>query len=150
MAEPLKWESAGVAATVLLEPSRLLPDYRNAQKERRRLRGRVSGPCASDVGAVSELRVCADLLARGFAVFRAVSPGAPCDLIVLVDGRSIRVEVKSAVWRPSKTRVGGSFQFDRYLNKGAFDVLALVSATHGVTYQPDLFTDTQPQLAEVR
>lgn len=46
-------------------------------------------------GAVSELLVCADLLRRGFEVFRAVCPACSCDLAVLKDGILQRVEVKT-------------------------------------------------------
>lgn len=48
------------------------------------------------VGAVAELVAAADLLRRGFPVYRAVSPAAPCDLIVLVaPERPLRVEVRT-------------------------------------------------------
>jgi PD-(D/E)XK endonuclease len=52
--------------------------------------------CTGTVGAVNELRVCIDLLARGFEVFRSVSPASSCDLAVLKDGRLLRVEVRTA------------------------------------------------------
>lgn len=51
----------------------------------------ASGP----VGAANELRVCADLLLKGYEVFRSVSHTCSCDLIVLKDGRTQRVEVKT-------------------------------------------------------
>src|SRR5229473_1308913 len=40
---------------------------------------------ASKVGAISELVVTADLLAKGFDVFRALSPAASCDLAIVRD-----------------------------------------------------------------
>jgi len=53
---------------------------------------------ASSKGALSELLVCADLTMRGYEVFRAVSPCASTDLIVLgCDGKAIRVEVKTGL-----------------------------------------------------
>lgn len=47
------------------------------------------------VGALHELIVCADLLQKGFAVFRAVSPSAPCDLAVLRGSQLLRIEVRT-------------------------------------------------------
>jgi hypothetical protein len=48
-------------------------------------------------GAMSELRVCVDLMARGFHVYRAMSPSCPSDLVVWKErGRAIRIEVKTA------------------------------------------------------
>lgn len=47
------------------------------------------------VGALSELIVSADLLKKGYAVFRALSPSCFCDLIAVKDNLSYRVEVKT-------------------------------------------------------
>ena len=47
------------------------------------------------VGALSELRAAADLLSKGYEVFRAMSPSTSCDLVILKDGKLTRVEVKS-------------------------------------------------------
>lgn len=46
-------------------------------------------------GAISELRVAVDLLARGYNVFRALSPASPCDLAILKDNKLLRVEVRT-------------------------------------------------------
>lgn len=46
-----------------------------------------------DVGALGELVVSADLMRRGYAVFRALSPSCPCDLIAMKDDKLLRVEV---------------------------------------------------------
>ena len=49
------------------------------EKERNvRIRKQVS---PATRGAIAELRVATDLLARGYHVFRSVSPASPCDLI---------------------------------------------------------------------
>lgn len=45
------------------------------------------------VGAINELRVSVDLLCKGYAVFRALSPHCPCDLVLLLDHSVFRVEV---------------------------------------------------------
>ncbi len=55
--------------------------------------GRTTG----DTGAISELRVCVDLMVKGYEVFRAISPASSCDLLVLHDGTKIlRMEVRTA------------------------------------------------------
>lgn len=50
-----------------------------------------------NAGAVSELLACADLLRKGFHVFRSVSPSCPCDIVVITPtGVLLRIEVKTA------------------------------------------------------
>lgn len=39
--------------------------------------------------------VSADLLKKGYSVFRSVSPSCSCDLIAMKDKKVLRVEVKS-------------------------------------------------------
>lgn len=48
------------------------------------------------VGAIQELRVCADLLAKEFEVFRAVSPSCSCDVLALKKGKYYDIEVRTA------------------------------------------------------
>ena len=52
-------------------------------------------------GAIGELRVCVDLLKRGYNVFRAVSPSCPCDLMVCSGEQMWRVEVRTGNRLPS-------------------------------------------------
>lgn len=47
------------------------------------------------IGAVQELSVAADLLLRGYDVFRAVSPSSSCDIVILHKKKLYRVEVKT-------------------------------------------------------
>ena len=65
------------------------------------------GKTPATTGAISELRVAVDLLARGYDVFRALSPNAPCDLAVLREGKLIKIEVRtchvSSTGKPYKT-----------------------------------------------
>lgn len=51
--------------------------------------------CAGTVGAIGELKVGVDLLSRGFAVFRALSPACFCDLIITKGGQTHSVEVRT-------------------------------------------------------
>jgi len=47
-------------------------------------------------GALSELRACADLLIKGFEVFRAVSPSCSCDLMIRNGNKYLTIEVRTA------------------------------------------------------
>lgn len=58
-------------------------------------KGAYKGISAASVGAIAELAVSADLLKKGYAVFRSVSPSCSCDLIAMKGKKVLRVEVKS-------------------------------------------------------
>jgi len=69
-------------------------------KKRDRERYRVMNPFGIDrdtatVGAMHELVVSIDLLKRKYHVFRALSPSAACDLVIIKGGKFLRVEVTS-------------------------------------------------------
>jgi len=85
------------------------------------------------MGAVSELRVAADLLLRGYEVFRSVSPSASCDLAVLRNGRLLRIEVRTSVYRRD-----GNVQL-RHDNIRA-DIVANVVPDQ-VVYEPSLIDE---------
>lgn len=81
-------------------------------------------------GALSELRACVDLLARGFHVYRSMSASAPWDLVVAIpSGRMVRVEVKSAVVNKNGTVGGGSFK------RNVFDAVCYVTRDR-IVYEP--------------
>jgi hypothetical protein len=54
------------------------------------------GVAPGTVGALAELLVSADLMAKKYHVFRALSPSCPCDLIAMKDGTMKRIEVRTA------------------------------------------------------
>lgn len=83
-----------------------------------------------NIGAIGELRVSADLLARGYDVFRAVSPCAKVDLVALKGGRTIRVEVKTGAYSGLKGKV-----YHIPLNPSRFDVLA-IALPDRIAYEP--------------
>jgi len=57
----------------------------------------VDRPSTGDIGAASELLVAADLMAKGFRVFRNLSPNGPVDLLANCgSGRIFRIQVKTA------------------------------------------------------
>jgi Holliday junction resolvase-like predicted endonuclease len=71
-----------------------------------------------NTGAVSELVVCADLLKKGYEVFRSVSPSSSCDLIVLKDGKTLTIEVRTGCVNSDGTH--------RYSGRVKASVLAVV------------------------
>ena len=62
------------------------------------------GIAPNSVGAVSELLAAADLLARGYHVFRSLSPSSACDLVAINPngGAIIRLEVRTG----ARTKMG--------------------------------------------
>ena len=84
-------------------------------------------------GAISELTVSANLMARGYEVFRALSPSASCDLIALKDGEVLRVEVRTGTYYEPTGSIGVS-------RRGDYDLLAIVVAEIGVLFEPELPT----------
>ena len=83
------------------------------------------------VGAIHELAVSADLLRRGYAVFRALSPSCSCDLVIMKNGVLQRVEVTSG--RHTKTKI-------EWLPKdpAKFDLLAVVTRDGQIHYTPEV------------
>lgn len=84
--------------------------------------------------------VCADLLSRGFEVFRAISPSATCDLILAHPGgaETVRVEVRCAHFRGP--RVDGQIFWSVVSRKGAYDLFVIVMPDGTIHYDPPLGT----------
>jgi len=94
----------------------------------------------STTGAASELFVSADLLCRGFDVFRAVSPCCSCDLIAVKGKLFLRIEVKTGRIFNEK------IIFPSIKGKMAerYDILAICVNCQKIIYKPELpmsFTD---------
>jgi hypothetical protein len=92
----------------------------------------TDGIPSSTVGAISEILVSADLLKKGYEVFRAMSPSCSCDLAVLKDGKLKRIEV-----RTGKRIRNGKI----YASKDGFraDIFAtVVHKENIITYEPKL------------
>ncbi|OGM10630.1 hypothetical protein A2Z67_00040 [Candidatus Woesebacteria bacterium RBG_13_36_22] len=84
-------------------------------------------------GSISELLVCVDLLCKGFYVFRSVSPSAPCDLIIIHENKTAKIEVKTTYSKSG----GGFIKFEEEMDKSKFDILALVYGSE-VHYFPNI------------
>jgi hypothetical protein len=82
---------------------------------------------ASTRGAANELIVAVDLMRRGYHVYRALSPAAPCDLLVQHGEIIVRVEVRST----SSGKPAGAILAK---DKGRFDVAAVVAADGTIHY----------------
>ena len=68
---------------------------RKAARKRNYIFGNYDNLNSGQVGAMSELYVCADLIKRGFDVFRSVSPACFCDLIAIKNDKVFKIEVKT-------------------------------------------------------
>ena len=101
----------------------------------RQARASVSNPSpVTDIstgtrGAIGELRVCSDLLAKGYAVFRSVSPSCFCDLVIAKGGQLRTVEVRTG----KRTRTGEL----SYPHDNRADVMAVVLPDE-IVYLPAL------------
>lgn len=84
------------------------------------------------IGTIQELRVSADLLAKGASVFRALSPSCPCDLVVLAKERLIRIEVTTGYKNANGNRTHPS------KDHGNYDMLAVVFYDGSIVYEPPL------------
>lgn len=80
-------------------------------------------------GAMNELFVCADLMDKGYQVFRAQSPDASCDLLVM-DGKKIwRVEVTTGRYLKQ------GIYYPGHKDKSKYDWLAIVLSDHKIIYK---------------
>lgn len=85
---------------------------------------------AGTVGTLRELLVAADLMERGYHVFRAISPACPCDLVVQKDEVTLRVEVRSL----RRNRIGYLYDGVTRSDIGNFDVVANVAMDKTIRY----------------
>lgn len=92
------------------------------------------------IGAISELLITADLMNRGFHVFRGVGPHCSCDLIAVAKNVMLRVEVKTG----AKYKNGYN-RSTRDYDPEKFDVLAVVTRDDGVIYRPGLPSIAAPR-----
>lgn len=83
-------------------------------------------------GSAAELLACADLMFRGWHVYRAQSPNCPADLIIWRGDRIIRVEVRTA-----RREATGSLLYAQPTNR-IYEVLALVDQHNSVEYRGPL------------
>lgn len=81
-------------------------------------------------GAISELSACADLMERGFLVFRAVAPHGPYDVIAAKGRDVLRVEITTGT-----ILADGRISYPRHERHAkAFDVIAVTTPPGSVSY----------------
>ena len=84
------------------------------------------------VGAMSELIAAADLMRKGYDVFRSLSPACPCDLAILINDKLLRIEVKTGYRIKS-----GKLLYAKPLTN-RYDIIAVVVGATEVIYTPAL------------
>lgn len=91
------------------------------------------------VGAIAELIVSTDLLQKGYETFRALSPSCSCDLLALLDGKIIRIEVRTG-YKGFNGRI--SYPTTNF----RADVMAVVlHSTKEIIYKPQLSGQVIPK-----
>lgn len=84
------------------------------------------------IGGMNELRAAADLVGRGYHVFRSVVADGPIDLVAMTpEGMMLRVEV-----RTGQATLSG-YVWKRNHHDVPYDVAAIV-LTDRVVYEPDM------------
>jgi hypothetical protein len=97
----------------------------NSQLQRGDSIGRATRLATGPTGAIAELLLGADLLNRGFSVFRALSPAAPVDLILISGADTVlRIEVRMTNISPKTGAIYWSTK-----HQGA-DLFALYDRVH--------------------
>jgi hypothetical protein len=85
------------------------------------------------IGAIHELRVCVDLMSKGWDAFRALSPHGPIDVVAIKGDRVIRIQVRKA-----RETVDGKYYFGKPKDGSPHDMIALSFSTGKVVYLPPL------------
>lgn len=108
------------------EPEEIAREARRiVKRKRRQAPDPPTGRTASITGAAGELLVAADLMLKGYDVFRALAPNAGVDLIAVKDGEFVQVEVRNG------TRHAPGAKLHCQLS-GSWDVLAVVDRAAGL------------------
>jgi hypothetical protein len=97
----------------------------------------------STVGAISELRVCYDLMRRGFDVFRAMSPNSYADVIAIKNNIIYQLEV-----RTGRYLVGGTLYWptNKLANKSLVVYTFRDDKIHYIT-NPELSNEQIPDIS---
>lgn len=111
----------------------------NYQKEQWRLHNPKSASTAlttNTIAEVNEMKVAIDLLAKGYAVYRAAFQGMPCDMLVRgIPAWGLDFTVRIEVTTGNRTASGTVVHPKR--DETHFDVLAIVVGDE-IFYKPEL------------
>lgn len=83
------------------------------------------------IGAMNEMLVCADLIRKGYEVFKAICNNS-CDIAILKNKILLRVEVTTG----NIFKINGKIHIP-VKNKEKFDILAIVLKDGKIIYQPE-------------
>lgn len=97
----------------------------------------LSGISASSKGTIGELCVSADLLKRGYEVFRALSGGASCDLCILIGKKLYKIEVTIGIVGTANQVIHSKKNVLKK-NPNKFDILAIYLKHGEIIYEPKL------------
>lgn len=86
------------------------------------------------VGTISELKICIDLLGKGYEVFRAVSTTCSCDIAFLHKEKLFRVEVTTGYIGCNNNIIHAKPANEKH----RYDYLAIVTKCGKIIYQPEL------------
>jgi len=92
---------------------------------------------SSVTGAIHELLVCAELMKRGYYVFRAQSPACPCDLVAMKDGDLFKIEVTTG--RNSTSKLSFPKKKGSYL----FDFMAIVLKDNSIRWRDRQYNEVE-------
>lgn len=67
------------------------------QKRNGRFERKMLDVSRGTVGAISEIEVSADLMRKGYSVFRSMSPSCFCDIIAIQKNIVLKIEVRTGV-----------------------------------------------------
>jgi predicted AAA+ superfamily ATPase len=89
------------------------------------------------VGAIAELAVAADLMRRGYEVYRAVSQASDFDLLAIKNGKILTIEVVSSVSFKKDGKL--TFSRRRHVKSKKPDAYAIVNHQKEIIdYLPEL------------
>jgi|SRR6185437_4441959 len=96
--------------------------------------GQYPGLATGTVGAINELRVCVDLMAKGYEVFRAVSQNCSCDIAILRNGKLLRIEARTGY----KSNVSGTLMYSHTKDDHGKQDHFAVALPDDIVYVPPL------------
>ena len=106
---------------------------KSVEKEKYRLINTFSSILPTGtIGAIHELKVCTDLLIKGYEVFRSLSQSCSCDVAILKSKKLLRVEITTGYYTNSKKVSYPPHDLSKY------DLLAVVTKDGKIHYVPEL------------
>lgn len=94
---------------------------------------------AGTVAEANDMRVCIDLLGRGFSVYRAAFPAMPYDIIAVDPGAPFELDYINSIATTTGYRTAaGTVTYNSKVDKRGADVVAVVLTDGSIVYKPEL------------